>query len=94
METAPSKITSEPSSTPRPRSLKHVGFVLVLGLMAALLALALPNSMRARCTHCTNACIENLRWIDSAKQQWALEDKKKDSAMPTPDDIRVYMKNS
>ena len=37
-----------------------------------------------------NTCISNLRLIDGAKQQWALEHKKHNSDTPTMDDIRIY----
>lgn len=38
-----------------------------------------------------NACINNLRLIDSAKQQWALEYKKTATDVPTWDDLRPYL---
>jgi len=38
-----------------------------------------------------NACINNLRLIDSAKQQWALEYRKQSTDTPTMEDIRKYM---
>ena len=39
-----------------------------------------------------NACINNLRQIDGAKQQWALEQGKKETDTPTPEDISPYVK--
>jgi DNA repair exonuclease SbcCD ATPase subunit len=38
-----------------------------------------------------NACINNLRLIDAAKQQWALENKKLSTDTPTMDDLRPYI---
>ena len=38
-----------------------------------------------------NACINNLRLIDAAKQQWALENKKTAADTPTWDDLRPYI---
>jgi chromosome segregation ATPase len=38
-----------------------------------------------------NACINNLRLIDSAKQQWALENKKQATDTPAWDDLRPYL---
>jgi hypothetical protein len=38
-----------------------------------------------------NACINNLRLIDSAKQQWALEARKTNTDTPTEDDLRPYL---
>ncbi len=37
-----------------------------------------------------NACINNLRIIDAAKQQWALENDKTASAVPTAQDLLPY----
>jgi hypothetical protein len=39
-----------------------------------------------------NTCINNLRQIDGAKQQWALENKKPANAVPTFDDLAPYFK--
>ncbi|HSY10486.1 MAG TPA: hypothetical protein VK840_06180 [Candidatus Dormibacteraeota bacterium] len=40
-----------------------------------------------------NACINNLRQIDAAKQQWALENKKTADAIPTVQDLLPYFKD-
>lgn len=40
-----------------------------------------------------NACINNLRQIDAAKQQWALENQKTADAVPTAQDITPYVKD-
>jgi seryl-tRNA synthetase len=39
-----------------------------------------------------NACINNLRMMDGAKQQWALENKMPATAAPTAEQIVVYFK--
>jgi hypothetical protein len=39
-----------------------------------------------------NACINILRQIDGAKQQWALENKMTTAAVPTAQDIAPYIK--
>ncbi len=38
-----------------------------------------------------NACINNLRQLDGAKQQWALENGKTAEAVPTPNDVARYL---
>ena len=38
-----------------------------------------------------NACINNLREIDAAKQQWALENDKNAGAIPTAQDLLPYL---
>ena len=40
-----------------------------------------------------NACINNLRMIDGAKQQWALEHNQKLDAVPAPEDLLPYLKD-
>jgi len=39
-----------------------------------------------------NVCINNLRQIDGAKQQWALENKKSPNAFVSPADIMPYLR--
>jgi len=41
-----------------------------------------------------STCINNLRQIDGAKQQWALEHQKGPDAVPTPQDIVAYFPNA
>jgi chromosome segregation ATPase len=41
-----------------------------------------------------NACINNLRMIDAAKQQWALENQKPAEAQPAVQDLAPYLKDS
>jgi chromosome segregation ATPase len=38
-----------------------------------------------------NACINNLRQIDAAKQEWALENNKTSGAVPTAQDLLPYL---
>jgi len=69
---------------------KKAGFTLVeimivVAIIGLLAAIAIPNFVRARSTSQQNACINNLRLIDAAKQQWALERGQPSSATPTLD---------
>lgn len=70
-----------------------MGYVAVaMSMMIGLLAIiAIPNFIKARNTEFQNACINNLRQIDSAKQQWALENTKKEDAIPSQADILPYI---
>ena len=40
-----------------------------------------------------NACINNLRQLDAAKQAWALEKNKPDNAVPSAKDLLPYLKD-
>ncbi len=44
--------------------------------MRRAVGIAIPNFVKARATAQKNACIANLKQIDGAVQQWALENKK------------------
>jgi len=59
---------------------------------AMLAAIAIPNFVKARATSQENACINNLRQIDAAKQQWALEKSKTATDIPTKEDLLPYMR--
>jgi hypothetical protein len=41
-----------------------------------------------------NTCINNLRQIDAAKQQWALENNKTADAIPTEQEVAQYLKGN
>ncbi len=71
-----------------------VEIMIVVAIIGLLAAIAIPNFVRARNTAQKNACINNLRQIDGAKQQWALENKQGDTAVPGDDAVKVYIKNN
>ena len=50
------------------------------------------NAAAARTAALQNACINNLRQIDSAKNQWSLEKRKKAGDTPTEADLAPYIK--
>jgi prepilin-type N-terminal cleavage/methylation domain-containing protein len=50
-----------------------VEIMIVVGIIGLLVAIALPNFIRSRASSQQNACINNLRQINAAVQQWAME---------------------
>jgi general secretion pathway protein G len=56
------------------------------------MAAMLPSFIRARATRATNWCPNNLRMLDGAKQQWALENRRTKGDNVTWDDIKPYIK--
>ena len=62
-------------------------------LIPMLAAIAIPNFVKARETSMMNACINNLRMIDAAKNEWALEHSKKTGDVPAAQDLTPYFKN-
>ena len=78
------------------RNNKNAGFTLVeimivVAIIGLLAAIAIPNFVKARTTSQMNACINNLRQIDGAKQQWALETKQTGIATPVELDLAPYV---
>ena len=71
-----------------------VEIMIVVGIIGMLGAIAIPNFIRARNTSQKHACINNLRQIDAAKQQWVMEYKKPSTATPDSDDLKSYFKNN
>jgi hypothetical protein len=73
-----------------PTRMLAIGAAVPIGIISAI---AIPNFVKARQTAQKNACINNLRQIDGAKQMWALENKKTDADTPTPADLEPYLRN-
>jgi prepilin-type N-terminal cleavage/methylation domain-containing protein len=71
-----------------------VEIMIVVAIIGLLAAIAIPNFVRARTTAQMNACINNLRQIDGAIQQFALEQKKNTTDPVTEADVTPYLKNS
>ena len=68
----------------------YISVALSLFVIPMLLAIAVPNFVRARKVAQTNACIRNLKVIDAAKHEWALEKWKKADDTPTIADLVPY----
>ena len=68
-----------------------VEIMIVVASIGLLAAIAIPNFVKARTTSQANACINNLRQIDGAKQQWALENKKSATSTPNSTSIAPYL---
>ena len=71
-----------------------VEIMIVVAIIGLLAAIAIPNFIKARTTAQKNACINNLRQIDGAIQQWALENKQGPASAVKFTDISGYLKNS
>jgi len=52
-----------------------VEIMIVVLIIGILLAIAVPNFIKARETSRTKSCIANLKQIDAATEQWAMDNK-------------------
>jgi len=64
---------------------------IILGAVVAVGFCVLPRVITNNRETPRNTCINNLRLIDGAKQQWALETHKAASAVPTWADLKPYI---
>src|SRR5512135_3616557 len=71
-----------------------VEIMIVVAIIGMLATIAIPNFVKARGDAQTVTCINNLKVIDGAIQQWALAEKKDSSSPVTYDDIKSYMRNA
>ena len=69
-----------------------VEIMIVVAIIGLLAAIAIPNFVRARQTAQQNACINNLRQIDGAKEQYALENNLGATATVTSGNVATYVK--
>src|SRR3974390_2579217 len=81
-------------NTSRKSGFTLVEIMIVVAIIGLLAAIAIPNFVRARTTSQMNACINNLRQVDGAVQEWALENKAAANANPSFGQISGYLKNS
>lgn len=54
--------------------------------------IVISNFIKSRSTSASNACINNLRQIEGAKGEWALENGKTNGVVCTIADIKPYIK--
>jgi hypothetical protein len=69
----------------------YIGIVLAVVMIPLMLAIAIPNFVKARQTAQTHSCINHLVQIDGAKNQWAQDKHKQPTDIPTESDLAPYL---
>jgi prepilin-type N-terminal cleavage/methylation domain-containing protein len=69
-----------------------VEIMIVVAIIGLLAAIAIPNFVKARATSQQNACINNMRQITAAVNEWALETGQQTGATVNyPNDLTPYI---
>ena len=71
-----------------------VEIMIVVAIITLLAVIAIPNFVRARTQSQLQACINNLRQIDDASQEWALDNHQMATATVSFTDIQPYLKGA
>jgi hypothetical protein len=74
------------------QSFASMALLPVAVVPAMVAAIAIPNFVKARSTSQQNACLNNLRQLDAAENQWALEQGKKTGDACVADDLKPYLR--
>jgi Domain of unknown function (DUF4190) len=69
----------------------YLGIALSIFVIPLMLAIAIPNFVKARQTAQAHLCINNLQRIDTAVQLWALQTKKEKGAIPSESELVPFL---
>ncbi len=75
------------------RAFTLVEIMIVVLIIGILMAIAVPQFVNARNQSQISTCVANLKQIESAKEQWAMETKQAATATPASTDlVSTFMK--
>ena len=64
-----------------------VEIMIVIAIIGLLAVMAIPNFLKHRTYAQKQVCVQNLSKIESAKQQWGLENSKTNGDVPSTSDL-------
>jgi len=71
-----------------------VEIMIVVAIIGLLAAIAIPNFVKAREAAQLNTCLANLRQIDGAKDQWAIENGKSTDDPANKGEVLTYLRGA
>jgi prepilin-type N-terminal cleavage/methylation domain-containing protein len=71
-----------------------VEIMIVVAIIGLLAAIAVPNFIKARDNARKNTCINNLRLISAAKDQYVIDNNKASTIVPIGADLDTYLKGN
>jgi prepilin-type N-terminal cleavage/methylation domain-containing protein len=71
-----------------------VEIMIAIAIIGLLAGISIPNFLKARSVAQADTCISHLREIDTATQEWALENKKNEHQAVIYADILPYLKGN
>jgi prepilin-type N-terminal cleavage/methylation domain-containing protein len=74
------------------RGFTLVEIMIVVAIIALLASIAVPNFLRARKRSQATRILEDLRVLDSATDEYAIENNKTGGMNPTFTDLKAYLK--
>jgi len=78
----------------QPKGFTLMEVMIVVSVVTMLATIAVPKYIRAQTQSQKQSCIYNLKQLDGAVQQWAMDYKKQSSDAVTETAISVYLKNN
>lgn len=70
-----------------------IEIMIVVGIVGILASIAIPYYMKSRIQTNAKSCINNLRILEDAKAQYAIEYKKTNADSITISDLTAYLRN-
>lgn len=85
------------NSSHRSRGFTLVEIMIVILIIGVLMSIAVPSFIQARQSARRSSCLANMKQIETAKEQWAMDNKKANGDTVAFTDLvgaTLYMKNT